>query len=249
MSRQDFDFAHVQRYYFPHVDTLQNILFVAPVLLFSVIAHEYAHGYAALKQGDTTAQQLGRLTWNPVKHIDPFLTIIMPLMMGLMSNWRIMLGGAKPVPVNPANYRNYKRGDIIVSLAGVFVNLLIAVGCTGVIALLGYAGRSVAAIHDTVAILQVMMIYGVLINLGLIAFNLIPIPPLDGSHVMKYLLPPAWALKYQEMGRYGLLILIIMLSFGRGLLDLWMKPAYLVSGFLLASVEPLVLPKALEWFR
>ena len=249
MSRQDFDFAHVQRYYFPHVDTLQNILFVAPVLLFSVIAHEYAHGYAALKQGDTTAQQLGRLTWNPVKHIDPFLTIIMPLMMGLMSNWRIMLGGAKPVPVNPANYRNYKRGDIIVSLAGVFVNLLIAVGCTGVIALLGFAGRSVAAIHDTVAILQVMMIYGVLINLGLIAFNLIPIPPLDGSHVMKYLLPPAWSLKYQEMGRYGLLILIIMLSFGRGLLDLWMKPAYLVSGFLLASVEPLVLPKALEWFR
>ena len=249
MSRQDFDFAHVRHYYFPHVDTLQNILFVAPVLLFSVIAHEYAHGYAALKQGDTTAQQLGRLTWNPVKHIDPFLTIIMPLMMGLMSNWRIMLGGAKPVPVNPANYRNYKRGDIIVSLAGVFVNLLIAVGCTGVIALLGYAGRSVAAIHDTVAILQVMMIYGVLINLGLIAFNLIPIPPLDGSHVMKYLLPPAWSLKYQEMGRYGLLILIIMLSFGRGLLDLWMKPAYLVSGFLLASVEPLVLPKALEWFR
>jgi len=249
MSRQDFDFAHVQRYYFPHVDTLQNILFVAPVLLFSVIAHEYAHGYAALKQGDPTAQQLGRLTWNPVKHIDPFLTIIMPLMMGLMSNWRIMLGGAKPVPVNPANYRNYKRGDIIVSLAGVFVNLLIAVGCTGVIALLGFAGRSVAAIHDTVAILQVMMIYGVLINLGLIAFNLIPIPPLDGSHVMKYLLPPAWSLKYQEMGRYGLLILIVMLSFGRGLLDMWMKPAYLVSGFLLASVEPLVLPKALEWFR
>jgi len=231
------------------VDTLQNILFVAPVLLFSVIAHEYAHGYAALKQGDTTAQQLGRLTWNPVKHIDPFLTIIMPLMMGLMSNWRIMLGGAKPVPVNPANYRNYKRGDIIVSLAGVFVNLLIAVGCTGVIALLGFTGRYVPAATDTVAILQVMMIYGVLINLMLIAFNLIPIPPLDGSHVMKYLLPPAWSLKYQEMGRYGLLILIVMLSFGRGLLDMWMKPAYLVSGFLLASVEPLVLPKALEWFR
>lgn len=249
MSRQDFDFAHVRRYYFPHVDTLQNILFVAPVLLFSVIAHEYAHGYAALKQGDTTAQQLGRLTWNPVKHIDPFLTIIMPLMMGLMSNWRIMLGGAKPVPVDPRNYRHYKRGDIIVSLAGVFVNLLIAVGCTGVIALLGFLGRSVPAANDTIAILQVMMIYGVLINLGLIAFNLIPIPPLDGSHVMKYLLPPAWSLKYQEMGRYGLLILIVMLSFGRGLLDMWMKPAYFVSGMLLASVETLVLPKALEWFR
>ena len=231
------------------MDNLQNILFVAPVLLFSVIAHEYAHGYAALKQGDPTAQELGRLTWNPVKHIDPFLTIIMPLMMGLMSNWRVMLGGAKPVPVNPRNYRNYKRGDIIVSLAGVFTNLLIALGCTVVIALLGFAGRQVPSITNTIAILQVMMIYGILINIGLIAFNLIPIPPLDGSHVMKYLLPPSWALRYQEMARYGLFILIALLAFGRGVLDLWMKPAYATSAMLLASVEPLLLPKAVEWFR
>jgi Zn-dependent protease len=249
MSRQDFDFARVGHYYFPHVDTLQNILFVAPVLLFSVIAHEYAHGYAALKQGDPTAYQLGRLTWNPVKHIDPFLTIIMPLMMGLMSGWRIMLGGAKPVPVNPRNYRHYKRGDIIVSLAGVATNMVIALGCTGVIALLGFAGRYVPAANDTIAILQVMMIYGILINLGLIAFNLIPIPPLDGSHVIKYLLPAAWSLRYQEAARYGFVILIALLAFGRGLLDLWMKPAYAVSGMLLASVESLVLPKAMEWFR
>lgn len=231
------------------MDTLQNVLFVAPVLLFSVIAHEYAHGYAALKQGDPTAQQLGRLTWNPAKHIDPFLTILMPLMMGLMSNWRVMLGGAKPVPVNPRNYRNYKRGDIIVSLAGVATNGLIALGCTGVIALLGLVGKWIPVAADTIAILQVMMIYGVLINLGLIAFNLIPIPPLDGSHVMKYLLPPALSLRYQEISRYGLLILIALLAFGRGLLDMWMKPAYMVTTFLLASVESQMLPKALEWFR
>lgn len=249
MSRQGFDFAHSRRYYFPHVDTLQNILFVAPVLLFSVIAHEYAHGYAALKQGDTTALELGRLTWNPVKHIDPFLTILMPLMMGVMSNWKVMLGGAKPVPVNPRNYRNYKRGDIIVSLAGVATNAVIALGCTGLIALLGYVARAVPGASDTIAILQVMMIYGVLINLGLIAFNLIPIPPLDGSHVMKYLLPPAWSLRYQEMARFGFLILILLLSFGRGFLDMWMKPAYLASGSLLAAVESLVLPKAFEWFN
>ena len=95
------------------MDALQRILFIAPVLLFSVIAHEYAHGYAALKQGDTTAQQLGRLTWNPIKHIDPFLTILMPLVMALMPGG-VILGGAKPVPVNPLNYRNLKRGDIIV---------------------------------------------------------------------------------------------------------------------------------------
>jgi Zn-dependent protease len=249
MSRQDFDFAHVRLYFLRHVDTLQNILFVAPVLLFSVIAHEYAHGYAALKQGDPTAQQLGRLTWNPVKHIDPFLTIIMPLMMGLMSNWRVMLGGAKPVPVNPSNYRNYKRGDIIVSLAGVATNLLIALGCTGVIALLGFVGRYVPAANATIAILQVMMIIGVSVNLMLIAFNLIPIPPLDGSHVMKYLLPPAWSLKYQESARYGLIILIALLAFGGGLLDLWMRPATYTRDVLLASVGPLVLPQAREWFQ
>src|SRR5688572_8145797 len=105
------------------------------MLLFSVVAHEIAHGYAALKQGDPTAYQLGRLTWNPVKHIDPFFTIILPLVMILAGQG--VLGGAKPVPVNPRNYRNFKRGDIIVSLAGVVTNLAISIGCVIVIALLG----------------------------------------------------------------------------------------------------------------
>ena len=249
MSRQDFDFGGVEQYYFPHVDTLQNILFVAPVLLFSVIAHEYAHGYAALQQGDPTAQQLGRLTWNPIKHIDPFLTIIMPLMMGVMSNWRIMLGGAKPVPVDPRNYRNLRRGDIIVSLAGVATNLIIAVSCTIVIALLGLLGRALPALGSTIGILQVMMIYGVAINLMLIAFNLIPIPPLDGSHVMKYLLPPALSLKYQQLGRYGFIILIALLAFGDGLLDAWMRPATAVRIALLTTVGGFIHPSVNEWFR
>src|SRR5688500_6118911 len=242
MSRQDFVFAHVRHYYFPHVDTLQNILFVAPVLLFSVIAHEYAHGYAALKQGDPTALQLGRLTWNPIKHIDPFLTILMPLMMGLMTNWRMMLGGAKPVPVNPRNYKNYKRGDIIVSLAGVATNLVLALGCTILIAIFGMVADVAPVTGKTVGILQVMMIYGVAINLMLIAFNLIPIPPLDGSHVMKYLLPPAWSLTYQELGRDGFVILIALLAFGGGLLDLWMRPSTLARVALLGTIARSVHP-------
>ena len=230
-------------------DTLQNILFVAPILLFSVIAHEYAHGYAALKQGDETALQMGRLTWNPLKHIDPFLTIIMPLVMGLASNWRVMLGGAKPVPVNPANYRHLKRGDIIVSLAGVATNLVIAVVCTALIALFGLLGRGAPGLHDTVSILQVMMIYGVMINLMLIMFNLLPLPPLDGSHVMKYLMPARLAVYYQQIGRYGFIILIVMLSVGRGFLEMWMKPATVATSMLLASVQSFVLPRALEFFR
>jgi Zn-dependent protease len=118
-----------------------------------------------------------------------------------------------------------------------------------VIALLGFGVRYVPAALSTVAILQVMMIYGIIINLGLIAFNLIPIPPLDGSHVMKYLLPPAWSLRYQELARYGFVLLIVLLYFGRGLLDLWMAPAYATTGMLLASVDSLVLPGAREWFR
>jgi Zn-dependent protease len=253
MSRQDFDFAHPKRYYFPHVDTLQRILFVAPVLLFSVIAHEIAHGYAALKQGDPTAYQLGRLSWNPAKHIDPFLTVLLPLMLwiipAIFGREGMILGGAKPVPVNPRNYRNYKRGDIIVSLAGVATNLVVAVGCTAVIALLGVIGRVAPVAGDTLAIIQVMMMYGVLINLVLILFNLMPIPPLDGSHVMKYLLPAAWSLKYQEISRYGILILIALLYFGGNFLAMWMKPAYLGAGFLLALVDSQLLPKAVELFR
>src|SRR5947199_981611 len=113
MSRQDFDFRAVTRYLFAHVTTLQTVLFVAPVLLFSMVAHEYAHGYAALRQGDQTALMLGRLTFNPIKHIDPWMTIMLPALLWIGSGGRMMFGGAKPVPVNPRNYRNYRRGDLI----------------------------------------------------------------------------------------------------------------------------------------
>jgi len=229
------------------LETFQTILFVAPVLLFSVIAHEYAHGYAALKQGDTTAQQLGRLTWNPAKHIDPFLTILMPLFMGFASNWQVMLGGAKPVPVNPANYRNLRRGDIIVSLAGVFVNLLLAIACTVMIAVFGFFGSLAPATGAVVGVLQVLMIYGVAINLMLIAFNLIPIPPLDGSHVMKYLLPPALAAKYERVAGYGLIVLIALLYFGGDLLNTWMAPAFFLQRVMLGSVAGLLDPSTGRW--
>src|SRR5262249_14514260 len=120
----------------------QDLLFFVPVLLFSVIAHEIAHGYAALKQGDTTALMLGRLTWNPIKHIDLFMTILLPAMLFYTTGGKVMLGGAKPVPVNPNNYRNQRRGDIIVSLAGVIVNFLIAVGAVALFILVGVIGRA-----------------------------------------------------------------------------------------------------------
>ena len=231
----------------PPLNTLQSFLFVAPILLFSVIAHEYAHGYAAFRQGDPTAYQLGRLTWNPIRHIDPFMTILLPVMLWIVSHGQVILGGAKPVPVNPRNYRNFKRGDIIVSLAGVSANLVISLGCAAAIALVGLVGRYVTPLDDTVAILQVMLTYGVWINLVLIAFNLIPIPPLDGSHVMKYLLPPAWSLRYQALSRYGIIVLVVLLYFGGPFFSFWMQPAMHVSDFLLRAVDPFMMPNAQQW--
>lgn len=215
------------------------------MLLFSVIAHEYAHGYAALKQGDTTALMLGRLTWNPIRHIDPFMTILMPAMLFLVG--APVLGGAKPVPVNPRNYRKFKRGDIIVSLAGVFTNFLVAIGCTVVIALLGAFGRAAPAIEPSLGILQAMMWWGVIINMQLIAFNLIPIPPLDGSHVMKYLLPPALSLKYQQFGRFGLLILIALLWFAPRFLSMWVSPAINLGLTMIGVVSNLSLMSSNQW--
>lgn len=222
----------------------QGFLLLLPVLLFSVIAHEYAHGWAALKQGDQTALMLGRLTWNPIKHVDPFMTLLLPAMLWFFSGGTLIMGGAKPVPVNPRNYANFKRGDIIVSLAGVFTNLLIAFACVLLIPLLGLLARGAESLVPSIAILQAMMMLGVQLNMLLIAFNLLPIPPLDGSHVMKYLLPPAWSLRYQELGRYGLLVLILLLYFGRGVLIAWISPAFAFAEFLLRNVGDFILPSA-----
>lgn len=227
--------------------TLQTILIVAPILLFSMIAHEYAHGYAALRQGDSTARDLGRLTWNPIRHIDPFMTILLPLIIGITSNWHIVLGGAKPVPVNPRNYRNYKRGDIIVSLAGVTANLAIAVACVVAIAVLGVAGRVLPVLQGPLGILQAMLIFGIWINLLLLAFNLIPIPPLDGSHVMKYLMPASWAVHYQALGRYGIIILVALLWFGGAFFTAWLQPVIHAGSFLLGLVGPFVVPGTQRW--
>jgi Zn-dependent protease len=220
--------------------SFEQFILVAPVLLFSMVAHEYAHGYAALKQGDATAYALGRLTWNPIPHIDLFMTILLPLITYFTAG--IAFGGAKPVPVDPRNYRNFKRGDIIVSLAGVTVNFIIAICCVPLIVVLGLMGRGAPILSDTAAILQAMLLYGVLINLALAAFNLIPIPPLDGSHVFKYILPPAWALNYQRLGAQGLLLLFLLISLGSPILNIWFTPVFVLSRLATRAVFPYILP-------
>ena len=205
-----------------------------------MVAHEYAHGYAALRQGDNTALMLGRLSWNPLKHIDPVMTLIMPLVTFLTMG--IAFGGAKPVPVNPRNYTNYRRGDIVVSLAGVATNLLLAIILTILIVPLGLAGRAAPVLGDSFAILQLMFRFGVMINLLLAFFNLIPIPPLDGSHVMKHLLPASWAWNYQRFGRYGIIVLVLLLWIPNSPISSWMKPVFILTNAAMHLVGPFVLP-------
>jgi Zn-dependent protease len=227
------------------LDKFQTFLLIAPVLLFSMVAHEYAHGYAALKQGDSTAYSLGRLTWNPIPHIDPFMSILLPLILYITTGGRFVFGGAKPIPVIARNFRNYKRGDIIVSLAGVATNFVIAILCVPLIIIVGLLGQVSPVLVDTFALIQAMLLYGILINLGLAAFNLIPIPPLDGSHVFKYLLPPAWALNYQRLGGQGLLLIFLLISLGRPLLYLWFKPVFFLVQVASRVVFPYILPS--QW--
>ena len=237
----------------PRLPILQSILLVLPVLLFSVIAHEIAHGYAALKQGDRTALDAGRLSWNPVRHIDLYFTILLPLIMltgSLLAGGRgIVLGGAKPVPVDPRNYRNVRRGDIIVSLAGVATNFVIALACIPLIAGTGLLGRAVPALEVTLGIVQAMLVLGIQINAVLIAFNLLPIPPLDGSHVVKYLLPRPLAIRYVQLGRFGILVLVLLLSFGERLLVAWLHPALVFFDRSVQLVSMYVLPTTMQWLR
>jgi Zn-dependent protease len=221
------------------------ILLVAPVMLFSIIAHEYAHGYAALKQGDTTALSLGRLTWNPLKHIDPLLTIVLPLVLAFAH--APIIGGAKPVPVDPRNYRHHRRGDIIVSLAGVATNILIAICCVILLALAGLLARSVPSTETPISILQAMLLYGVLLNLSLALFNLLPIPPLDGSHVLKWVLPRSWAVHYQRVGFAGIVILLLLMQVG--FLNWMYQPVLLALEFVGKTLGNLILPTALLWFQ
>ena len=209
------------------------------MLLFSMVAHEVAHGYAALRQGDDTALMLGRLSWNPLRHIDPWMTVILPVIMFFTLGFAF--GGAKPVPVNPRNYRHYKRGDIIVSLAGIVTNLVLAVLMVPVVVGLGLLGRAAPALNDTMSIVQLMFAFGITINLVLAGFNLMPIPPLDGSHVMKYLLPARLALAYVRFARFGFLLLVVIISFGQPVLRAWMAPVFALNRMALGFLGPYVL--------
>jgi Zn-dependent protease len=198
------------------------------VLIFSVVVHEVAHAWQARREGDDTAERLGRITLNPIPHLDLLGSVILPALLAYTGG--IIFGWAKPVPVNPANYREYVAGDIRVSLAGIVSNLGLAVLATVAAGVVVKATTLVGPLGGTSELLLMTLRYAIFINLILAFFNLIPIPPLDGSHVLARALPRPLADQYRELGRFGLLIVMALIFFVPGAIDFMLTPVFYLEG-------------------
>jgi Zn-dependent protease len=189
----------------------QNIIFQIAVwlvpLVIAIVFHEVAHGVVARRLGDPTAAERGRLTLNPIKHIDPFGTVILPLILAV--SHAPLFGWAKPVPVNYARLKQPRRDMVLVALAGPGMNLLLALVGTALLA--ATVSLSDGAREGAAAIVAANALNFVLINIFLAVFNLLPVPPFDGGHVVEGLLPPALAQPFRKIGRYSLLVLMILL--------------------------------------
>ncbi|RLJ17826.1 site-2 protease family protein [bacterium endosymbiont of Escarpia laminata] len=197
-------------------EILYKLSIFALPLLFAVTVHEAAHGWMAEKLGDSTARMLGRVTLNPLRHIDPVGTVVVPIAVYLLSGF--IFGWAKPVPVNWNNLHNTRRDVALVSLAGPGANFLMAL----IWALLIYLGLWMFNSLEWVARPLIYMgVAGVLINAILMALNLLPVPPLDGGRVVYSLLPPKMAQVYSRLEPYGLFIVVLLLATGLLGMILW----------------------------
>ena len=215
-------------------------IFEFVLLLFSLSLHEAAHAWTASRLGDQTARMLGRVTLNPAKHIDPVGTVLLPLAMLFLGPYggRFLIGWARPTPVNTRNFRNFVRGDVLTTLAGPASNLLISAVCTvalivlakstpaaeGLVRGLAYGGFDPNLIASAPALFPaVILLYMALtLNLFLAFFNLLPLPPLDGSHLIRHLLPTSMLRVYDQLGIVSLLLMFI---FGGRLVNLFVGPA------------------------
>ena len=183
------------------------VVWILPVV-FAITVHEVAHGWIAKKQGDPTASKLGRLTLNPIKHIDLLGTIIIPGLL-LLSSTGFIFGWAKPVPVDARNFKNPRKSMALVALAGPVANLLMAIGW----ALIARVGVMIELEAISLPLIYTG-IAGISINLILALINMIPIPPLDGSRIVTGILPSKWAWQYNRFERFGFMFLLVLLWSG-----------------------------------
>ena len=176
------------------------------ILLFSVIVHEVMHGFVALQFGDETAKRMGRLTLNPIPHIDPLGTILFPALL-MLTGSPILFGWAKPVPVNPLNFSDLRKGELLVSAAGILANF-------GLACIAAVLYHILIIVPGTPSLLLELLHYAMTINLILGVFNLLPVPPLDGSKVLMSQLPYNLARAYERLNQYGFLLLFMLLFTG-----------------------------------
>jgi len=192
-------------------DTLEilRIALVVGFIVLSLSVHEWAHAFAAHKLGDDTAKNLGRMTPNPIVHIDPFMTVLLPALLLFLSNGQFVFGGAKPVPVDPRNFRHPHSANAIVAAAGPLSNFVLAIVFLAATHLsvdqLGYRANEV---------LPNVLFMSAWSNVALGVFNLLPIPPLDGSRVVSWLLPAAARASYLALERFGMLIVVLLMWYG-----------------------------------
>jgi len=192
---------------------IRNLIISVPPLVLAIVIHEISHGFVANKLGDPTARLMGRLTLNPIKHIDPVGTLIMPLILYYLSDGRFVFGYAKPVPINPHNFKDPRRDMAISAAAGPVTNILLAIISQILLAHFIMPASAVLPRGVSVSILQplaMMLASSIVINIILAVINLIPIPPLDGGRVLVGFLPYKQAISYSRIEPYGFIIVIIL---------------------------------------
>lgn len=210
---------------------IQTVAIYALPVLFAITVHEAAHGYAALHFGDNTAHMLGRITLNPIKHIDPVGTIAMPLLLYFATSGAFLFGYAKPVPVNFGRLRNPKRDMVWVALAGPGANLIQAIVWTVALYLMLFSGVEERFFTD-------MCKAGVLVNLVMFAFNLFPLPPLDGGRILVGLLPHNLAWQVSRIEPWGFFVVMALVITGV-VGNLWLRPLMLLTS---NAIEVLLMP-------